>query len=175
MRYLLSLILIALFVDATCAEEKKAPPKAEAKSGRPEEAQKLLVEALQLENDIQTAREKNLGGEVQRMARLIVENYEKVLKLCPADGEILVSYGAHLYNDGQYEQALAQYEKAVEAFGKAKDNAQLAQALYFKASTQYSLKKYDEALKTAGAALAVQPDHEEAKELKKSCEEHTKK
>lgn len=165
-------LVLGSFVWAMAGE---APPKApEKKGGRPEEAQKLFVEALQLAQDAEGAKEKNLMGEYERMSKLVVADYEKALKLCPGDGEMLISYGAFFFNTGQFEKALAQYELAIAAFKKIENKEPLAEALFNKASTLYTQQKFAEALIVAEEVLALDPKHAEALEVKASCVENLK-
>lgn len=177
LKFRLNILLASGLAAGPLAWGKEAPatPKVqEKKEGRPEEAQKHFVAALQLALDCETAKEKNLMGEHQRMSKLVVEHYEKALKLAPGDGEILVSFGAHYFNAGQFELALAQYDQAIAAFRKKGDQAQLAEALFYKASTYYMREKFEEALKVLEEVLALDPKHEEALQVKASCLEHKK-
>lgn len=181
MAWIGSLVLVP--ATALRAEEKKtAPPaKTEAaksdaakKDDKAEEAHKLFVEGVRLVADADQALQEKKEGEYQRMSKLAIECFEKALKITPDDGEIMLALGAQYFNQTQLTKATEMYKQSVAALKKANLRDLLGLAVLNLAGAYYAQEKFDLALQEVNSALGFDPDNEEAKKLKASCEEQLK-
>jgi tetratricopeptide (TPR) repeat protein len=170
------------------AEEKKSAPAAKTeaaksdsartdapkKDDKADEAHKLFVEGVRLVADAEQALQEKKEGEYQRMSKLAIESFEKALKITPDDGEIMLALGAQYFNQSQIGKATEMYKQSVAALKKANLRDLLGLAVLNLAGAYYAQEKFDLALQEVNSALGFDPDNEEAKKLKASCEEQLK-
>lgn len=91
---------------------------------------------------------------------LAIDLYNQAQTFSPEDARIYFNKGTALYQQGMYEEALAEYEKALLT-----DDADLKEKVYYnQGNAFYRVDKYQEAIDEYTEALKINPDDIDAKQ-----------
>lgn len=108
------------------------------------------------------SREENTNNVFQEVfAKMDLRQLEKnwiefIWKMQPAQGHGHFEKGQVLLEEREYQQALSEFNNAIEADGT------YFRYYYFRARTYYSLKRYDQAIKDLKKALDISPEYNAA-------------